>query len=218
MIRFPARPATRRAFEAGRSRTLLAGIFWDMSDWANIGLTALHNEQTGRPWGVLGGADPLAELTHSSQVSTNALDVAARVNLGNNWVTTASVGLSGSLSQLDQRVASAPQAEARSYSIAIAKRGLFGDDALGLSFSQPAPSVLESGFDMVAASGDLPPVFVASGRLPSQTPETDLQLGYVTSFLDGALALQTNASYQMNYQGQTGATSLSVLSRAKIKF
>ena len=38
------------------------------------------------------------------------------------------------------------------------------------------------------------------------------------SFMDGALALQANASYQMNYQGQTGATSLSVLSRAKIKF
>ena len=46
----------------------------------------------------------------------------------------------------------------------------------------------------------------------AQTPETDLQLGYVTSFLDGALALQANAAYQMNYQGQTGATSLSVLS------
>ena len=57
-----------------------------------------------------------------------------------------------------------------------------------------------------------------TAALPAQTPETDLQLGYVTSFLDGALALQANAAYQMNYQGQTGANSLSVLSRAKIKF
>ena len=53
---------------------------------------------------------------------------------------------------------------------------------------------------------------------PARRQETDLQLGYVTSFLDGALALQTNAAYQMNFQGQTGATSVSLLSRAKIKF
>ncbi len=59
---------------------------------------------------------------------------------------------------------------------------------------------------------------VANSRLPGAAPETDLQLGYVTSFLDGALALQANAAYQMNYQGQTGATSLAILSRAKIKF
>ena len=32
------------------------------------------------------------------------------------------------------------------------------------------------------------------------------------------LALQTNAAYQTNSQGQPGATSVSLLSRAKIKF
>ena len=31
--------------------------------------------------------------------------------------------------------------------------------------------------------------------------ETDFQLGYVTNFLDGAVALQTNAAYQTNYPG-----------------
>jgi hypothetical protein len=58
---------------------------------------------------------------------------------------------------------------------------------------------------------------MANSRLPGSTAETDLQLGYVTSF-DGALELQANAAYQMNFQGQTGANSLAVLSRAKIKF
>jgi hypothetical protein len=108
--------------------------------------------------------------------------------------------------------------DGHSYSIAIAKHGVFGQDALGFSFSRPSPGLLDNGFDMVAASGDLPPVFVANTKLPDLSPETDLQLGYVTSFLDGALALQANAAYQMNYQGQTGTTSLAVLSRAKIKF
>ena len=62
-------------------------------------------------------------------------------------------------------------------------------------------------------------MIIAHGEtLRPQAPETDIQLGYVTNFLDGALALQANASYQMNYQGQTGATAVSLLSRAKIKF
>jgi hypothetical protein len=80
------------------------------------------------------------------------------------------------------------------------------------------PNLLDNGFEMVGASNDLPPSFTVNNRLPGNAGETDLQVGYVTSFLDGALALQANAAYQMNYQGQTGATSLAVLSRAKIKF
>ena len=38
------------------------------------------------------------------------------------------------------------------------------------------------------------------------------------SFLGGKLALQTNAGYQMNAQGRSGANAVSLLSRAKIKF
>ena len=55
-------------------------------------------------------------------------------------------------------------------------------------------------------------------RMRFHTPETDIEVGYVTTFLDGSLALQTNASYQMNFAGQTGANSVSLLSRARIKF
>ena len=202
------------AFDASQSRSLLAGASWDLNDWSAIGLSAIHTDQAGAPF----GANPLSNLAANSRVSADALSVAARLKLGSNWVTTASADLAGSLSQLDRRAAPAKAADTRSYSIAIAKHGLFGDDALGFSFSKPMPGVLDNGFDMVAASGDMPPMFVASSHFANQTPETDLQLGYVTSFDNGALALQANAAYQMNYQGQPGATSLSVLSRAKIKF
>ena len=130
-------------------------------------------------------------------------------------MTTASY--SQGFSQLDQR-SSVPTLDTHSYSIAIAKHGLFGEDALGFSFTRPALGMLDNSFSAVSGSGDLPPLFIANDRFPNQSQETDLQLGYVTSFLDGALALQANAAYQMNYQGQTGANSLSVLSRAKIKF
>jgi len=54
--------------------------------------------------------------------------------------------------------------------------------------------------------------------LASKTPETDFEMGYVTTFFDGALALQANAAWQQNLAGQTGVNSLAVLSRAKINF
>lgn len=194
------------AYDNGFSQSLLAGVSWDVAPWADFGLTALHNTQ--RNLGVV------SSLT-SGRVETNALEVSANLKFGNGWVTTASY--SQGFSQLDQR-SQTPPLDARSYSIAIAKHGLFGDDALGFSFSRPAMGMLNNSFSAVSASGDLPPSFISGDRFPNQTQETDLQLGYVTSFLDGALALQTNAAYQMNYQGQSGATSVSLLSRAKIKF
>ncbi|MBV8799195.1 MAG: hypothetical protein JO208_05245, partial [Alphaproteobacteria bacterium] len=61
------------------------------------------------------------------------------------------------------------------------------------------------------------------GRYPGfalgrQASETDIALGYVTTFFNGALALQANAGYEMNAGGQNGTNSLTVLSRAKINF
>ena len=49
-------------------------------------------------------------------------------------------------------------------------------------------------------------------------PESDFELGYVTTYLDGALALQANAAYQVNANGEQGQDAVSVLSRAKIRF
>jgi hypothetical protein len=190
-------------FDNARSRSILGGATWDVTDWADLSVTGIENTERG--------LDPLSNLA-AGQVTT-AIDMAARLKFGNGWVTTASYGLS----QLDQRN-QAPALDTHSYALAIAKHGLFGDDALGFSFSRPAPGVIDNGFNAVTASGDLPPMFIANDRFTNQTQETDLQLGYVTSFFDGALALQANAAYQMNYQGQNGATSVSLLSRAKIKF
>lgn len=192
------------AFDNAGSRSFLGGASWDVTDWADFGITAVQNTQQG--------LDAVANMA-AGKVTTNAIDMAAHLKFGNGWVTTASYGLS----QLDQRSA-APALDTHSYALAIAKHGLFGDDTLGFSFSRPSPGMIDNGFSAVAASGDLPPMFIANDRFTTQTQETDLQLGYVTSFFDGALALQANAAYQMNYQGQTGANSVSLLSRAKIKF
>lgn len=195
-------------WDNGEQRSLLAGVSWDFSDWAGLSLSGIVDSQKGQ----LLGADPLAGLAGAT---TSALNVSAHMDFGSGWVTTAA--FSDGLTQLDQKSGMPTALDSHSYSVAIAKHNLFGQDALGFSFSRPSPSILDSNLEMVASSGDLPPVIMANSRLLGSTAETDLQLGYVTT-LNGTLTLQANAAYQMNYQGQTGANSLAVLSRAKIKF
>lgn len=209
----PAQPTGPLAltYDASQSKSLLGGLSWDVSGALGLDVTAISSERSGVPLGFN------SDAAIAPKASTQALGFSAHLNIGQGWVTTAS--FSDSLTQLDQRdTAAAPAAlHEQSYSFAIAKHGLFGDDALGLSFSRPAPSLANSFAAGLTASGDLPPVMVTQG-LPGRAPESDFQLGYITNFMDGAVALQTNAGYQTNFQGQSGATSGYVLSRAKIKF
>jgi hypothetical protein len=200
-------------YDASQTRSLLGGISWDVSGALGLDVTGISAQRSGVPLGLDAGIAPRA--------STNAIGVSAHMAMGSGWVTTAS--FSEGMTQLDQKGGLAPASlNEQSYSIAIAKHGLFGDDALGISFSRPAPSMAGSFTSLIgAASGELPPLVVASAPQLNNTvraPESDVQLGYVTNFLNGAVQLQTNAAYQTNYQGQPGATSVSLLSRAKIKF
>jgi hypothetical protein len=196
-------------YDASQTKSLLGGLSWDVSSALGLDVTGISSERSGVPLGFDNAAI-------APKASTQAVSVAAHMDIGQGWITTASFG--DDLTQLDRRDGAGPVSlHEQSYSFAIAKHGLFGDDALGLSFSRPAPSLANNFAGGLTASGDLPPVMVTQG-LPGRAAESDFQLGYVTNFMDGAVALQTNAGYQTNSQGQPGATSVSVLSRAKIRF
>lgn len=196
-------------YDASQSHSLLGGLSFDLSRVIGFDITTIANQRSGVPLGFA------RDSGIAPRSSTAALGFAAHMNIGQGWVTTAA--FSEGLTQLDPRSNFAGGTfHEQAYSVAIAKRGVFGDDALGLSFSRPAPSMSGS-FSILQASGDMP-LTVAQGVPLSQAQETDIQVGYVTNFLDGAVALQTNAGYQTNAQGQRGATSVSLLSRAKIKF
>ena len=209
----PAAPTGNLGFvyDASQTRSLLAGLSWDISGLLGVDLTGISSERSGVPLGVANAG------IIAPKAATQALGVAARLNIGQGWVTTAS--FSEGLTQLEQRPGGLNTSlREQSYSIAIAKHGLFGDDTLGLSYSRPAPSMAGS-LSSLMGSGDSPLVVAAPSLAPGRAAtEDDIQLGYVTNFLNGAVALQTNAAYQTNVQGQPGATSVSLLSRAKIKF
>ncbi|MGH6889220.1 MAG: hypothetical protein ACREHF_08500 [Rhizomicrobium sp.] len=205
------------AFDRNARQSVLAGVDWKFAPWAGVALAASH--QAARS-GFIGSAASLDAL--SLVRSTNAVGATGRVAFGSGWVT--SFSYNQGVTQLDLRpggnLVAANNLRSRSYGIAVAKHGLFGDDALGLAVSRPLDP--QSGIDLGGvASADPFDGFIAANTHPilaGQTAETDLQLGYVTTFMDGALALQANAGYQMNAAGQNGNNGLTVLSRAKINF
>jgi len=200
--------------------TSMAGVNWDFANWGGLGLTASN---TLERHGMLGGVNSGA-LAVAKGANTSAVGLSARVGFGNGWVTT--VSYSEGITQLDLRASGiatdSDTLRSRSYGVAIAKHGLFADnDSLGLAVSRPI-QVYSGGLGLTLGTG-----FDSSGNLltssehvslASRTPETDFEMGYVTTFLDGALALQANAAWQQNLAGQSGVNSLAVLSRAKINF
>lgn len=199
-------------YDASQTRSILGGASWDVSRALGLDVTAISADRSGVPLGVANAS------VIAPKASTNALGVAAHLNIGSGWVTTAS--FSEGLTQLDQRNGLNSTLHEQSYGFSIAKHGVFGDDTLGLSLSRPAPSMAGT-FSSLIGAGDAPPPLVVSqvaGFSGARAPETDIQVGYVTNFMNGAVALQTNAAFQTNYQGQPGATSVALLSRAKIKF
>jgi hypothetical protein len=172
---------------------------------------------------MLGGLNSGA-LAIADGANTSAVGLSARIGFGSGWVTTFSY--SEGITQLDLRsnsiATSSDTLHSRAYGVAIAKHGLFADnDSLGLAVSRPI-QIYSGSLGLTAATGldDFGNILTGSERvsLASGTPETDFEMGYVTTFFDGALALQANAAWQQNLAGQPGLNSLAVLSRAKINF
>jgi hypothetical protein len=199
----------RLPYDARSTNSVVAGMTWDFAKWGGLGFSASQITEHG---GVLGIAN-----AGIGSARTTALGVAAHVGFGGGWVTTASY--SEGSTQLDLRPgAFAPDASLRSesYGVAVAKHGLFSkNDALGVALARPAPNF---GSTFTAENANDLQFFGRDKLLAGMAPETDIELGYKTEFFGDSVALQANASYQMNFGGQTGNNAVSLLSRAKIKF
>ncbi len=190
----------------------VAGLAWDFADWGGVGVTAAQITEKDAFIGNL------AADVFGNRSATTALGISARIGFGDGWVTTASYN--EGITKLDLKpnglLATSANLNSRAYGIAVAKHGLFGEDSLGFAVTRPIQNY--AGNAAMAGGGmdnELARQRISLANLKS---ETDIELGYVTTFLDGALALQANAAYQLNIQGQTGNNAVSVVSRAKIKF
>ena len=187
--------------------TTSANLNWNFSDWGGVALLASHSN---------GDASLLsnipASLRGAGSTDSSALGISARVGFGEGWVTT--LTYAEGVTQLDlsrdKLVTSGDPVRSEAYGIGLAKTGLFGDDAFGIALSRPLQIYTGSnGF------GALNTNFALAN---TQARESDVELGYVTSFLDGTLALQANAAYQLNAAGTRGQNAVTGVARAKLNF
>jgi hypothetical protein len=180
--------------------TTSASISWNFADWGALGLTASQSSGNAALLGVIPG--PIGAAGTADSLS---LGISARVGFGEGWVTT--IAYSGGVTQLDLSrnglINNPETVRSRGFGLSLAKQGLFGDDALGISVSRPLQ--VYTGALGAALAGN-------------QARESDVELGYVTTFLDGTLALQANAAYQHNAAGYEGENALTGVARAKLKF
>jgi len=206
--------------ELGKSQSGVAIVDWNFASWGALGLMAT---QTSAQAGILNGLSANA-IDAAKTTKTSTVGMTAHVGFGDGWVTTLSYN--EGLTQLALRPYVSGNASdafrSRAYGFSVAKHGLFDEnDSLGMALTRPlqvysgGAQFSTDGFDTNIANLQLARQF---STLSSTTPETDFELGYVTTFMGGAIALQTNAGYQMNVDGFGGTNALSVISRAKINF
>jgi hypothetical protein len=180
--------------------TTSATISWNFADWGGLGITASQSSGSAALLGVISG--PIGAAGTADALS---LGISARVGFGEGWVTT--IAYSGGVTQLDlsrNGLISNPETlRSRGFGLSLAKQGLFGEDALGISVSRPLQ--VYTGAIGAALAGN-------------QARESDVELGYVTTFLDGTLALQANAAYQLNAAGYEGENAVTGVARARLKF
>jgi hypothetical protein len=176
--------------------TTSATISWNFADWGGLAITASQSSGNGALLGVISGV---------GNADTLSLGISARVGFGEGWVTT--IAYSGGVTQLDLSrsglLTNPETVRSRGFGLALAKQGLFGEDALGISVSRP----------LQVYNGA-----IGAALAVTQARESDVELGYVTTFLDGTLALQANAAYQLNAAGYEGENAVTGVARAKLKF
>jgi len=183
--------------------TTSASLNWNFTDWAAIGLTASHSNGNSA---LLGAA-----LRNGSPADSSALGISARVGFAEGWVTT--LTFAEGVTQLDlnrDQLAGKSDVRSEAYGIGLAKTGLFGDDAFGIALSRP--------LDIYTGSKSFGAVNNNFALANTPARESDVEFGYVTSFLDGSLALQANAAYQVNAAGAKGQNAVAGVARAKLNF
>jgi hypothetical protein len=187
--------------------TTTANLNWNLTDWAGVAITASHANGNA----TLMSNVP-ASLRGAGATDSSALGISARVGFGEGWVTT--LTYAEGIAQLDlsrdKLISAGDPLRSQSYGIGFAKKGVFGDDALGIALSRPLQVLPGS-----SALGALNTNFALAN---TQARESDVELGYVTTFLDGTLALQANAAYQLNAAGTRGQNALAGVARAKLNF
>lgn len=182
-----------------------AALSWTFAPWGVAGVNVVQSDETNS----LLGSNETGALALTSTASTTSIGFGARFDLADDWVATASWsrGSTEATPVANGLVQSFSAIEAQAYGIALAKRGVFGEnDTFGIAVSRPLH--ITSGTAVMTASTGVTEareiVYATEVlNLASSTPETDIELGYSARIGD-SLSLQASAMYQQNAGGVSG--------------
>ena len=189
-----------------------AAVSWRVAPWGLIGVNVTYADEDNALFGGLeGGA-----LALTAEASTASAGAGMRVNLGSDWVASASwnAGVTRVVPLADGLFTNVSNLRTEAYGVALAKRGVFAAaDAVGFGVSRPL-HVVDGQAVMIASTGvtrDREIVYTTETiNLASATPETDLEVGY-TAALGAVTFLQVNAIYQMDLGGVQGEDAIAGL-------
>jgi len=205
------------ALDQRSANAAVMSVTWKFANWGGLGLVS---SQTTENKGLLGGVTSGA-LNLARSADTSALGATARFGLGNDWFATIAYGegLSHLNAQSGGLLNSASALRSRSYGIAIATRNVFGDDSLGFALTRPMHIYSGTGLLTAATGADaMGNLTIGHGQVDfaESTPETDLEVGYTRTFMEGRLTLQSDAAYQLDVGGQTGRNAATFVTRLKL--
>jgi hypothetical protein len=205
------------SFDQRGANAAVMSLSWNFAGCGGLGVVA---SQTGEYNGVLGGTGSGA-LNLARSANTSAIDASLRLGLGKGWLATVSYGegLTNLNLRPDGLLDSASSLRSRSYGIAIATRDVMGDDSLGFAITRPMHIYSGNGtLTAATAVDDSGNLTIGHGQVAfaAGTPETDLEIGYTKSFIDGRLTLQTEAAYQLDVAGQSGRNAATILTRLRL--
>ena len=196
-----------------------AAMSWQLAPWAMVGLNVGHTQEENSALGS-SEAGALAVIGASE---TTSYGLGARVNLGDDWVASASwsQGTTSASPGVGSVFASVSEIESEAYGLALSKLGIFGaDDALGFALSRPLHVTGGSAL-MTLSTGvtDARDIVYSTERvaLASATPETNYELGY-TAKLDEGLSVQASTLYQQDVAGEAGRDALAAFAALKAKW
>lgn len=180
-------------------------LSWQVAPWAIVGLNADHTQEQNS---ILGSSEAGA-LALIGNAETKSVGVGARVNLGDDWVASASwsqgtTNASPSVGSLFQGVS---QIDSSAYGVAMSKLGVLWDgDSLGFAVSRPLHVTRGSAL-MTLSTGvtENREIVYSTERvaLASATPETNYEIGYAT-LLGQGVTLQGSTLYQQDVAGEAG--------------
>lgn len=207
---------TQDPSHAREATNAMAGLNWRAAPWAQFGAQVAHTNETNS----LLGSEEQGALALTAEAETTSLGLTARFDLGGDWSATASWsrGETQATPVVGSLYNSISGLTSEAYGLAIAKRGIFGDDdAIGLAVSRPLHIV--SGTAVMTASTGVTEereiIYTTEVQnLASATPETDYELGY-TAKLGDALTFQAAAIYQQNAGGIEGEDAIAAVATLK---